>query len=96
MKYLLIAILLTGCSSIQMERGVKDTANYEIISYRGPPKDFTALDFKWTGTSTYLRAGEAATADQPWADVVDSGVDILGAVLFCRANPLQCSQFTEE
>ena len=63
-----LLILLAGCSSIKMER--QDGANYEKITVRAPPKNFTALDFTWHGTR--LKAGEAATAEQPWADVVQS------------------------
>ena len=88
-------MFLPACSMISMENGAKGNADYEKIVYRGPPKDFKALDFKF-GENTRLRAGEAATADQPWIDVVDSGVDVLGAILFCRANPLQCANFTEK
>ena len=89
-----VVLAVGGCSSITMVSGAKDTDSYERISFRGPPKDFAALDFKF-GDDTRLKAGTAATADQPWADVVaDWGKVLLEArsiVAYCEANPALCA-----
>ena len=90
MRYLLIVLLLTGCSSIKMERGAEGTADYEKIVVRAPPKDFRALNFRWHDTQ--LRAGEAATAEQPWADVATDSLEVIQAVMFCRQNPGLCNK----
>jgi hypothetical protein len=97
MKYFILIcslVLFTGCSSIQMEKGAKGSDSYEKITFRGPPKDFKALDFKF-GEDTRLKAGEAATAEQPWADVVGDWSEILGVIAYCKANPLQCQKIAE-
>jgi len=79
--------LVSGCSMITMEQGAKGTDSYEKISFKGPPKDFKSLDFKF-GHDTRLKAGEAATAEQPWADVVgDLGPMLLNMQAYCKANP---------
>ena len=91
---LLGAVIVGGCSSISMEKGAKGTDSYEQIKFRGPPKDFKALDFKF-GDNTRLKAGEAATAEQPWADVVGNWGEILGVIAYCKANPLQCQKIAE-
>ena len=80
-----LAAVLCGCSTISMER--QDGADYEKITVRAPPKDFTALDFSWHGTR--LRAGAAATADQPWADVTSDMIEQL-LPIFCASNPVAC------
>ena len=91
---LIWAVMVGGCSSISMEKGAKGTDSYEQIKFRGPPKDFKALDFKF-GDNTRLKAGEAATAEQPWADVVGELGGIVGVMAFCKANPLQCEALTK-
>ena len=83
-----LLILLAGCSSIKMER--QTGADYEKITVRAPPKNFTALDFTWHGTR--LKAGEAATADQPWADVVG---DYSGVLLDMRRSQNIMSSYCE-
>jgi len=94
-KYIALLILfafLSGCSMISMERGAEGTASYEHITFRGPPKDFKALDFKF-GEDTRLKAGTAATAEQPWADVVgDIPSLLLNMQTFCTMYPAMCVQ----
>ena len=84
-----LLFLLAGCSSIKMERQMG--GDYEKITVRAPPKNFTALDFSWHNTR--LKAGEAATAEQPWADVVGdySGL-LLNVNSYCRAYPSMCER----
>ena len=80
-----------GCSSVQMERGEKGTPEYESISFKGPPKNFINLDAKWHDLR--FKAGEAATAEQPWADVVnDLGINMLDVLAYCKANPEMCAE----
>ena len=81
-----LMLVLAGCSSIKMER--QDGANYEKITVRAPPKNFTSLDFNWHNTR--LKAGEAATSEA-WADVVGdySGL-LLNVNSYCRAYPSMC------
>src|SRR5210317_2286283 len=67
-----LMLVLAGCSSIKMER--QDGANYEKITVRAPPKNFTSLDFNWHNTR--LKAGEAATSEA-WADVVGDSSGVL-------------------
>lgn len=78
-----MAAVLCGCSTISMERD----GSYEKITVRAPPKDFTALDFNWY--ETRLRAGEAATAPQPWADVTSDMIEQI-LPIFCATNPGAC------
>jgi hypothetical protein len=83
-------VMLCGCSSIQMERGAKGSAEYEKITIRAPPKDWSGLDFKWG--ETRLKAGDAVTAEQPWAEVV-GGISkdlMLNMMAYCRAHPAMC------
>ena len=81
--YMALMLLIGGCTTIKMERSVDGS---EKITVRAPPKDFRALDFQWHETS--LRAGEAATAEQPWADVTgDLGSLLLNTMAYCKANP---------
>jgi len=83
--------LVSGCSMITMEQGAKGTDSYEKISFKGPPKDFKSLDFKF-GHDTRLKAGEAATAEQPWADVVgDLPQLLLNVNAYCQAYPAMCA-----
>ena len=85
------AVLLStaGCqSTIEMRKGAENTASYERILVKARPKDFQALDFTWHETK--LKAGAAATAPDPWAEVLGDGVDVIGVIAFCRANPEQC------
>jgi len=85
-----LMLLLAGCSMISMEQGAKGTDSYEKITFKGPPKDFNSLDFKF-GHDTRLKAGEAATADQPWADVVGEIPPLLLKMnAYCQANPTAC------
>lgn len=87
-----LMLLLAGCSMISMEQGAKGTDSYEKITFKGPPKDFKSLDFKF-GHDTRLKAGEAATAEQPWADVVgDLGPLLLNMQAYCKAYPVMCVQ----
>jgi len=92
-KYVIALVLfafLSGCSMISMEQGAKDTDSYEKITFKGPPKDFKSLDFKF-GHDTRLKAGEAATAEQPWADVAgDLGGLLLNMQAYCKAYPTMC------
>jgi len=85
--YMALMLLIGGCTTIKMERSVDGS---EKITVRAPPKDFRALDFQWHETS--LRAGEAATAEQPWADVAG---DIPGLLLkvssYCTTYPALCT-----
>ena len=82
----IILVLTSGCSSITMVSGAKGTDSYQKVSFRGPPKDFKALDFKFSGTR--LKAGEAATAEQPWADVANDNIGLLlNLRAYCTANP---------
>ena len=82
-----LMLLLSGCSMISMEQGAEGTESYEKITFRGPPKDFKSLDFKF-GHDTRLKAGEAATAEQPWADVAgDIAPLLLNIQAYCKANP---------
>ena len=87
-----ILAITAGCSSITMVSGAKGTDSYERISFRGPPKDFKALDFKF-GDDTRLRAGEAATADQPWADVAGNTISslLMNVNAYCTAYPVMCA-----
>jgi hypothetical protein len=90
---LLMAVALVaavGCSSIQMERGEKGTPEYEKITVRAPPKDWTGLDFKWG--ETRLKAGDAVTAEQPWAEVFSeiSESSMLNMLAYCTAYPVLC------
>ena len=89
-KYIALLILfafLSGCSMISIEQGAEGTDSYEKITFRGPPKDFKSLDFKF-GHDTRLKAGEAATAEQPWADVAgDIAPLLLNLQAYCKANP---------
>ena len=88
--FLAFLLVFGGCSSITMVSGAKGTDSYEKISFRGPPKDFKALDFKF-GDDTRLKAGEAATSEQPWADVAgDYGMLLFNVVAFCETNPAEC------
>jgi len=96
---LLMAVMLMaviGCSSIQMERGAKGTDQYEKITVRAPPKDWTGLDFQWG--ETRLKAGDAVTAEQPWAEVVNSlgstAIDslMLNMLAYCKAHPSMCAE----
>jgi hypothetical protein len=86
-----LLLVTSGCSSITMEKGSKGTDSYEKITFRGPPKDFKALDFTF-GDDTRLRAGTAATSEQPWADVVGGGLKslLLNANAYCQAYPVMC------
>jgi len=88
--YCLALLAFGGCTSIKMERHADGS---EKIVVRAPPKDFKALDFKWH--ETRLRAGEAATADQPWADVAGDAVGVgsllLNTMAYCKAYPVMCS-----
>jgi len=94
-KYIALLVLfafLSGCSMISMEQGAKGTDSYEKITFKGPPKDFKSLDFKF-GHDTRLKAGEAATAEQPWADVVsDIPSLLLNMQAYCTAYPAMCVQ----
>ena len=88
----IILALTAGCSSITMVSGAKGTDSYEKISFRGPPKDFKALDFKF-GEDTRLKAGTAATAEQPWAEVVGGMTELmLNVKAYCVAYPAMCEQ----
>lgn len=88
--FIWVLMVFGGCSMISMERGAENSASYEKITFRGPPKDFKALDFKF-GVDTRLKAGDAATADQPWADVIgDLGPLLLNMQAYCVANPEMC------
>jgi len=84
-----LMMLLGGCSTIKMERQVG--ADYEKITVRAPPKNFTALDFNWHDTR--LRAGEAATAEQPWAEVVG---DYSGVLLNMRRSQNIMNSYCKE
>ena len=82
----IILALTSGCSSITMVSGAKGTDSYQKVSFRGPPKDFKALDFKFSDTR--LKAGDAATAEQPWADVAGDSIEMLLELkAYCTANP---------
>ena len=83
-----LMLVLAGCSSIKMER--QDGANYEKITVRAPPKNFTALDFTWHGTR--LKAGEAATSEV-WADVVG---DYSGVLLNMRRSQNIMNSYCKE
>jgi hypothetical protein len=87
----LILIMGAGCSSIQMERGEKGTSGYEKITVRAPPKDWTGLDFKWG--ETRLKAGDAVTAEQPWAEVMGdiSKSAMMNMLAYCKAYPSMCN-----
>jgi len=86
--YCLALLAFGGCTSIKMERHADGS---EKIVVRAPPKDFKALDFKWH--ETRLKAGEAATADQPWAEVTgDLGSLLLNTMAYCKAHPAMCVQ----
>ena len=83
----IILALTSGCSTISMISGAKGTDSYEKITFRGPPKDFKALDFKF-GDDTRLKAGTAATSEQPWADVAGDSIEMLLELkAYCTANP---------
>ena len=85
--YMAVMLLIGGCTSIKMERHADGS---EKIVVRAPPKDFKALDFKWH--ETRLRAGEAATSEQPWADVAgDLGGMLLNVNAYCTAYPVMCA-----
>jgi len=85
--YCLALLAFGGCTSIKMERHADGS---EKIVVRAPPKDFKALDFKWH--ETRLKAGEAATADQPWAEVVgDIPELLLNMNAYCKAHPSMCA-----
>jgi len=93
--WMYLMLLLVGCSMITMEQGAKGTESYEKISFKGPPKDFKSLDFKF-GHDTRLKAGEAATAEQPWADVAGSIPDLmLNVNAYCKAYPVMCAGANE-
>ena len=89
----IILALTSGCSSITMVSGAKGTDSYQKVSFRGPPKDFKALDFKF-GDDTRLKAGTAATSEQPWAKVASDYGQLLfnmqAVVAYCEANPAEC------
>jgi len=90
--WMYLMLLLAGCSMITMEQGAEGTDSYEKISFKGPPKDFQSLDFKF-GHDTRLKAGTAATAEQPWADVVgDLAPLLLNVQAYCKAYPVMCVQ----
>ena len=93
---LVLMLWLAGCSMISMEQGAKGTESYEKITFRGPPKDFKSLDFKF-GHDTRLKAGEAATAEQPWADVAgDIAPLLLNVQAYCLAYPPMCATNSQE
>ena len=93
--YMALMLLIGGCTTIKMERSVDGS---EKITVRAPPKDFRALDFQWHETS--LRAGEAATAEQPWADVAVDAIGVIGPLLlnvnaYCTAYPVMCADYAK-
>jgi hypothetical protein len=59
---------------------------------RAPPKDWKGLDFKW-GT-TRLKAGDAVTAEQPWAEVLGdiSQSALQNMLAYCKAYPAMCEE----
>ena len=92
--YLMLLILgATGCSLIKLEREAGDF--HEKVTVIAPPKDWKALSYHWYELD--LRAGEAATAEQPWADVTnDIGSLLLNVQSYCRAYPVMCATGTNE
>jgi len=84
---LYLLLLLAGCSLIKLERTAGDY--HEKVTVLAPPKDWKALSYHWYELD--LRAGDAATSAQPWADVVgDLGPLLLNMQAYCKAYPVMC------
>ena len=87
--WLYLIFLLAGCSLIKFERTAGDF--HEMVMVIAPPKDWKALSYHWYELD--LKAGDAATSAQPWADVVgDLGPLLLNVKSYCTAYPAMCTQ----
>jgi len=83
-----VMLLIAGCSLLKFERTAGDF--HEKVTVIAPPKDWKALSYHWYELD--LRAGDAATAAQPWADVVgDLGPLLLNMQAYCKAYPAMCA-----
>jgi len=98
---IIIALLLVGCqtTTIRMTSTTMDSTGQVLqestMDIESVPRDWKDLYF--SGYNVTLRAGAAAVAENPWADVVgDIGSQIVRDAV-CTQNPLlrRCVEGTQ-